>query len=73
VKQLRQNLVKYRELNRLLNSTFPDATAEELAASDTTCIVCMEEMTPPGPKRLPCGHILHVGCLRSWFEKQQVW
>lgn len=24
------------------------------------------------PKKLPCGHILHVGCLRSWLERQQV-
>lgn len=22
------------------------------------------------PKRLPCGHILHLGCLKSWFETQ---
>lgn len=24
------------------------------------------------PKTLPCGHILHFGCLRSWLERQQV-
>jgi E3 ubiquitin-protein ligase synoviolin len=24
------------------------------------------------PKKLPCGHILHSGCLRSWLERQQV-
>lgn len=24
------------------------------------------------PKKLPCGHILHLGCLRSWLERQQV-
>lgn len=24
------------------------------------------------PKRLPCGHILHFGCLRSWLERQQI-
>lgn len=32
--------------------------------------------TPPDerkrPKKLPCGHILHVVCLRSWLERQQV-
>ncbi|KAI9654838.1 MAG: E3 ubiquitin-protein ligase hrd1 [Trizodia sp. TS-e1964] len=22
-------------------------------------------------KKLPCGHILHFGCLRSWLERQQ--
>ena len=24
------------------------------------------------PKKLPCGHILHLGCLRSWLERQQI-
>ncbi|OCK99497.1 uncharacterized protein K441DRAFT_653043 [Cenococcum geophilum 1.58] len=24
------------------------------------------------PKKLPCNHILHFGCLRSWLERQQV-
>ncbi|KAF2239411.1 hypothetical protein EV356DRAFT_99017 [Viridothelium virens] len=24
------------------------------------------------PKKLPCGHILHLGCLRSWLERQQM-
>jgi len=23
------------------------------------------------PKRLPCGHVLHFSCLRSWLERQQ--
>ena len=23
------------------------------------------------PKKLPCGHVLHVACLRSWLERQQ--
>lgn len=23
------------------------------------------------PKKLPCGHILHLGCLKSWLERQQ--
>ena len=23
------------------------------------------------PKKLPCGHILHLSCLRSWLERQQ--
>ena len=23
------------------------------------------------PKKLPCGHILHFSCLRSWLERQQ--
>ncbi|EXJ74125.1 uncharacterized protein A1O5_02419 [Cladophialophora psammophila CBS 110553] len=24
------------------------------------------------PKKLPCGHVLHFSCLRSWLERQQI-
>ena len=24
-----------------------------------------------GAKKLPCGHIFHASCLRSWFQRQQ--
>ena len=36
-----------------------------------------EDTRPPAiderlrPKKLPCGHILHFACLRSWLERQQ--
>ncbi|GFZ15974.1 RING/U-box superfamily protein [Actinidia rufa] len=51
-----------------MNDRFPDATPEELNASDATCIICREEMTTA--KRLSCGHLFHVHCLRSWLERQ---
>lgn len=73
-------LLKYRQALRDMNR-YPDATAEELGREDT-CIICREEMRPwdPNagqlerhrPKKLPCGHILHFGCLKSWLERQQV-
>ena len=50
-------------------SSYPDATPEELSASDV-CIICREEMTS-GCKKLPCNHIFHKSCLRSWFQRQQ--
>lgn len=39
-----------------------------LCRSDATCIICREEMTTA--KKLICGHLFHVHCLRSWLERQ---
>ncbi|OLN97433.1 E3 ubiquitin-protein ligase HRD1 [Colletotrichum chlorophyti] len=73
-------LWRYRKAVEDMNK-YPDATQEELGREDT-CIICREEMRPwdPNngavervrPKKLPCGHILHFGCLKSWLERQQV-
>lgn len=75
-------LLRYRKAIQEMNR-YPDATEQELSREDT-CIICREEMRPwdpennPGaidrirPKKLPCGHILHLGCLKSWLERQQV-
>ncbi|KAG8160030.1 hypothetical protein KVR01_010667 [Diaporthe batatas] len=73
-------LMRYKQALRDMNR-YPDATAEDLAREDT-CIICREEMRPwdpnagqverTRPKKLPCGHILHFGCLKSWLERQQV-
>ncbi|RYP34519.1 hypothetical protein DL767_004231 [Monosporascus sp. MG133] len=73
-------LMRYRKALQDMNK-YPDATGEELSREDT-CIICREEMRPwnpnagaverSRPKKLPCGHILHFGCLKSWLERQQV-
>ena len=49
--------------------SYPDATEEELQADDV-CIICRESMTTAA-KKLPCNHIFHTSCLRSWFQRQQ--
>ena len=68
-------LLRYRKAIQEMNR-YPDATLEELTREDT-CIICREEMRPwdpennPGamdrirPKKLPCGHILHLGDRKS--------
>ncbi|CAE5967460.1 unnamed protein product [Arabidopsis arenosa] len=61
--------LRYRKITSNMNDRFPDATPEELTASDATCIICREEMT--NAKKLICGHLFHVHCLRSWLERQQ--
>ncbi|XP_008677685.1 ERAD-associated E3 ubiquitin-protein ligase HRD1 isoform X3 [Zea mays] len=60
--------VRYRKITSNMNERFPDATSEELDVSDATCIICREEMTTA--KKLLCGHLFHVHCLRSWLERQ---
>uniref|UniRef100_A0A0D9WPK8 E3 ubiquitin-protein ligase synoviolin-like TPR repeats domain-containing protein n=1 Tax=Leersia perrieri TaxID=77586 RepID=A0A0D9WPK8_9ORYZ len=49
--------VRYRKITSNMNERFPDATADELNASDATCIICREEMTTA--KKLLCGHLFH--------------
>ncbi|KAF5299561.1 hypothetical protein FQR65_LT09366 [Abscondita terminalis] len=53
-----------------MNTLYPDATPEELQAADNVCIICREEMSTAS-KKLPCNHIFHTACLRSWFQRQQ--
>ncbi|KAH6822437.1 RING/U-box superfamily protein [Perilla frutescens var. hirtella] len=60
--------IRYRKITSNMNDRFPDATSEELNSSDATCIICREEMTTA--KKLLCGHLFHVHCLRSWLERQ---
>jgi len=73
--------MRYRQAVKDMQK-YQDATEEELGR-ENTCIICREEMRPwdandvtqverSRPKRLPCGHILHLGCLKSWLERQQV-
>lgn len=64
-----RDVIRYRRATSNLNQRFPDATEEELQQVDSMCIICRDEMTVG--KKLPCGHILHQHCLRSWLERQQ--
>nr|CAG4651715.1 EOG090X03TK [Triops cancriformis] len=64
------DVVQSRRAIHHMNTLYPDATSEELAAVDNVCIICREEMVA-GSKKLPCNHIFHTNCLRSWFQRQQ--
>ncbi|KAG6555298.1 hypothetical protein Mapa_003341 [Marchantia paleacea] len=59
--------IRYRRLTYNMNERFADANAEDLIR-DATCIVCREDMVEA--KKLPCGHLFHVHCLRQWLERQ---
>lgn len=78
-------LHRYKTATKNMDQRYPNATEEEMMTmTDRTCIICREEMilnqvpaTQPAdgpnttPKKLPCGHIFHFHCLRSWLERQQ--
>jgi len=65
---LRERWKKFREFRIVTRELhkFPDATAEEIQ-SNNLCVVCWDEMT--SAKKLPCGHIFHMHCLRSWLQE----
>jgi E3 ubiquitin-protein ligase synoviolin len=62
----------WRRATRNLNERFPAVTGAELRAldADDVCIICREAIDTG--KRLPCGHVLHVDCLRDWLQRKQV-
>lgn len=65
-----RDLIRYKQAIYNLEKKYPDCTEEELASSDRTCIICRDEINAGG-KKLPCGHLFHLGCLKSWIERQQ--
>lgn len=65
-----RDLIQYRRATNNMDQRYPNATLEELASSDRVCIICREEMNIEA-KKLPCEHLFHFQCLRSWLERQQ--
>ncbi|EFJ42202.1 hypothetical protein VOLCADRAFT_67392, partial [Volvox carteri f. nagariensis] len=65
------DFLRFRQVTARLDR-FPDASADDLRRCDGVCIICREEMAQAGSnKRLFCGHVFHLHCLRSWLERQQ--
>lgn len=73
--KLRQRLLAFANYRRLMASMdrFDSvATEEELEEAGRVCIICRDDMTLQGSKRLPgCGHVFHKSCLREWLVQQQ--
>lgn len=80
-------LFNFIESSKKLDSQLPNATKEELEACDNLCIICREDMLALDeyerthrkkmsgrryPKKLKCGHILHMGCLKDWLERSEI-
>ncbi|CAL5228388.1 g11511 [Coccomyxa viridis] len=66
------DFLRYRRVTANMDERFSNATEEDLARCDGICIICREEMVATGRnKKLPCSHVFHTHCLRSWLERQQ--
>ncbi|KAF9904487.1 hypothetical protein EC991_002647 [Linnemannia zychae] len=56
----------YRQALKNMQALYPSATEKELADYSDDCAICRDSMT--SAKVLPCGHIFHLFCIRSWLE-----
>jgi hypothetical protein len=56
----------YKQLAENMERTYEHVTAEQLAPMNESCAICRERLD--GARRLPCGHMFHFNCLRSWLE-----
>ena len=69
---LQKKLASYRffvAMEKELRDKFPSVdNPEELR--DELCPICQESMATA--KKLPCGHLYHLRCIRSWLEQNQV-
>ncbi|XP_038609857.1 E3 ubiquitin-protein ligase AMFR [Tachyglossus aculeatus] len=50
-----------------MEARFAVATPEELAVNNDDCAICWDSMQ--AARKLPCGHLFHNSCLRSWLEQ----
>ncbi|EJD03016.1 uncharacterized protein FOMMEDRAFT_123168 [Fomitiporia mediterranea MF3/22] len=49
----------------------PTVTPQPEAAGEQAQTPSVQDGPNTTPKKLPCGHIFHFYCLRSWLERQQ--
>ncbi|KNC51041.1 E3 ubiquitin-protein ligase synoviolin-A [Thecamonas trahens ATCC 50062] len=61
--------VNYRRVIGDLAERFEAVTAADLDGEDAMCTVCRVDVDEG--HRLPCGHVFHYDCLRSWMERRQ--
>lgn len=68
--EIRRRYRKHRNMLtviQLMESSFPMASDEEIEKNSDDCAICWDIME--SARRLPCGHLFHNSCLRSWLEQ----
>lgn len=60
-------LLAFRKAVRSMKSWFPDASKEDIIRFNDRCSICREVLLTA--KRLPCDHLFHRSCLRSWLVR----
>lgn len=67
---IRHRLKKYKNYLRIvkhMECNYPMATAEEIDKNNDDCAICWDHLDLA--RKLPCGHLFHNSCLRSWLEQ----
>lgn len=70
VQEVQKRIRRHQNYLRVLHNMetrFSLASNEELAANNDDCAICWDVMS--SARKLPCGHLFHSSCLRSWLEQ----
>uniref|UniRef100_A0A4W5NA17 E3 ubiquitin-protein ligase AMFR n=1 Tax=Hucho hucho TaxID=62062 RepID=A0A4W5NA17_9TELE len=65
-KRIRRHKNYLRVINNM-EARFAVATSDELVVNNDDCAICWDSMMTA--RKLPCGHLFHNSCLRSWLEQ----
>uniref|UniRef100_A0A8K9XU79 E3 ubiquitin-protein ligase AMFR n=1 Tax=Oncorhynchus mykiss TaxID=8022 RepID=A0A8K9XU79_ONCMY len=68
--EVQRRIRRHKNYLRVINNMearFAVATSEELVANSDDCAICWDTMQTA--RKLPCGHLFHNSCLRSWLEQ----
>jgi len=65
-------IVRFFQYRRIMQNIerFPTVNLAPEDERDSTCTVCMAEITEG--KELPCGHIFHLRCLKEWLRRNPI-
>jgi len=65
-------LVRFYQYRKIMQNLerFPTVNLAPEDERDSTCTVCMAEITEG--KELPCGHIFHLRCLKEWLRRNPI-